>query len=200
MSDVLYDLQDQLRPTLRDGDLAKCERTVVSRLAALPRSPFHIILDLSITSDPKQLAAGFDEFFRDVSERFKIGAAYTEMNGFDINPELWFCQPFAYERYGGHSENGWLSDWQGETEGGFVIEGFEALQEVYASDAVHDAKFRDACSIAGLLVVIRFQDLVRRSATHMQELHFPLLATAHDFDFVYEFRPGAEPCSAANAG
>ena len=36
------------------------------------------------------------------------------------------------------------------------------------------------------LIGIRFQDLIRRAAKHMQELRFPLLATAHDYDFIYE--------------
>src|SRR5262245_50885156 len=119
MSDIIFELQDQLAPILRAGNLPQCERTVAARLAALPRSPFHIVLDLSITSDPKEIAAGFDEFFQQMSESFTIGAAYTEMNGFDINTDLWFCQPFAYERYGGREDYDWLSDWQGETESGF---------------------------------------------------------------------------------
>jgi hypothetical protein len=191
MSNISFELQDQLTPILRAGDLAQCERTVARRLAALPCSPFHIILELSITTDPKELAAGFDEFFQQVSASFTVGAAYTEMNGFDINTDLWFCQPFAYERYGGHDDHDWLSDWQGETEGGFPIEGLEALQEVYASDAFRDERFDDACSMTSLLVVIRFQDLIRRAAPHMSELRFPLLATAHDYDFIYEVRRDA---------
>ncbi len=188
MSDIVFELQEQLTPILQAGDLPQCERTVAATLAALPRSPFHIILDLSITSDPKEVAAGFDEFFQQMSESFKIGSAYAEMNGFDINTDLWFCQPFAFEQYGGHDDYDWLSDWQGETESGFPIEGLESLQEVYASDAFRDTRFDDACSVTSLLVVIRFQDLIRRAAPHMQKLSFPLLATAHDYDFIYEVR------------
>ncbi|MRR30531.1 hypothetical protein EG834_09465 [bacterium] len=186
MSNIAFELQDQITPVLRTGDLAQCDRIVSARLALLPRSPFHIILDHFITSDPKELAAGFDEFFREVGTSFRIGAAYTEMNGFDINTDLWFCQPFAYECYGGHEDYDWLSDWQGDTEGGFPIEGLESLQEVYAGDAFRDERFDDACSLTSLLVVIRFQDLIRRAAPHMRELRFPLLATAHDYDFIYE--------------
>jgi hypothetical protein len=191
MSEILFELQDQLTPTLRAGDLAQCERAVAAALVGLPRSPFHTILDLSITTDPKDVAAGFDKFFQQVSESFKIGAAYTEMNGFDINTDLWFCQPFAYTRYGGHDDYDWLSDWQGESEGAFAIQGLEALQKVYASDAFRDERFHNACSVTSLLVVVRFQDLIRRAALHMQELRFPLLATAHDYDFIYEFRRNA---------
>ncbi len=189
MSNISFELQDQLAPVLRAGDLAQCQRVVSGRLAQLPGSPFHIILNLRITTDPRSVAAGFDEFFQQVGASFRIGAAYTEMNGFDINTDLWFCQPFAYERYGGHDDYDWLSDWQGETEGGITIEGLESLQEVYAGEAFRDERFKDARWVTSLLVVIRFQDLIRRAAQHMEKLRFPLLASAHDYDFIYEVQP-----------
>lgn len=193
MSNLSFELQDQLSPILRAGDLAQCERVVAHRLSQLPRSPFHRVLDLAITTDPQDVAAGFDEFFEEVGASFKIGAAYAEMNGFDINPELWFFQPFAYEQFGGHDDYDWLADWQGEAEGGIPVEGLEPLQEVYASDAFGEARFEEACSVTSLLVVIRFQDLIRRSASHMRQLRFPLLATAHDYTFIYEARREGSP-------
>jgi hypothetical protein len=190
MSNISFELQNQLLPTLRAGDLVQCERVVTARLAALPCSPFHTILDLSVTNEVVEVAEFFDEFFRQ-QPREKIKAAYTEMNAFDINPDLWFCSPFAYKRYGGHDDYNWLSDWQSEEFAHLPIRGLETLQKVYASDALGDERFEDACSVTSLLVVIRFQDLIRRAAPHMQELRFPFLATAHDYDFIYEVRPNA---------
>ncbi len=191
MGNISFELQDQLTPILRAGDLMQCECIVSARLAALPRSPFHIILDLPITTDPEVLAAGFDEFFQQQGARFKLEAAYTEMNGFDFNTALWFCQPFAYQKYGGLDDFDWLSDWQSDGAGDFVVHGLEQLQAVYASEAFGDERFDDACSVTTLLVVIRFQDLIRRAAPHMQGLRFPLLATAHGYDFIYEVRRDA---------
>lgn len=187
MSNISFELQDRLAPTLRAGDIAECEHVVSARLAALPQSPFHAILHLAITTSPEVVAEFFDEFFRQ-QPAGKAKAAYTEMNGFDINTDLWFCSPFAYQRYGGHEDYDWLSNWQSDEFRHLPIEGLEALQEVYKSDAFRDKRFRDACSMTSLLVVIRFQDLIRRAAAHMQELRFPLLATAHDYDFIYEVR------------
>jgi len=187
----IVELQKQLSPLLRAGDLGQCERTLTKQLAALPPSPFHVILDLSITTDPKAVAAWFDEFFQKQRLRFTIDAAYTEMNGFCINPDLWFCDAFAYKRYGGHDDYDWLSGWQSEDSGSMVIEGLESLQRVYASDAFRDKRFSDACDVTDLLVVIKFQDLIRRSVPHIQAMRFPLLATAHDYDFIYEARPDA---------
>jgi hypothetical protein len=188
MSDIFFELQEELMPALRAGDTARCERSVAERLAALPHSPFHIAIDLSITNAPADIAAHFDGFFRQESARFKIGAAYTEMNGFDINPDRWFFDVFALTEYGGHDDYDWLSDWQSESYEDMTITGLERLQEVYASPAFRDKRFKDASYVAGLLVVTKFQDLIRRAAPHMRQLGFPLLATAHDYDFIYEVR------------
>jgi hypothetical protein len=188
MSDIFFELQEHISPVLRSGDLAQCERVVTSRLAGLPHSPFHAILDLRISTDPEAVAGVIDEFVEREASRFTIGAAYAEMNGFDINTDLWFFTLFAYQRYGGHDDYDWLSDWQSEDSGGIVIEGLEDLQAAYASDAFGDKRFVDASSVASLLVVIRFQELIRNAATHMRRLRFPFIATAHDFDFIYEVR------------
>ena len=188
MSKISFELQERLSSILRMGDLAQCECIVVGRLHDLPESPFHAILDLSIKTTPSDVAEYFDEFFRNQQALGKIKAAYTEMNGFDINPELWFCSPFAYKRYGGREDYDWLSDWHSGEFGYLPITGLEPLQKVYAGAAFSEKRFEDACSVASLLVVIRFQDLIRRAASHMQELRFPLLATAHNYDFIYETR------------
>ena len=175
-------------PILRAGDTARCERTVAAHLAALPQSPFHIAIDVNITNSPADIATHFDGFFRQEAVRFKIGSAYTEMNGFDINPDRWFFDVFAFLEYGGHDDYDWLADWQSESYDDMTITGLERLQEVYAGPAFRDKQFEDAGYVAGLLVVTKFQDLIRRAAPQMRELHFPLLATAHDYDFISEAR------------
>ena len=188
MGNIFSELQEQLAPVLRAGDTAKSERTVSERLAALPHSPFHVAIELSITNRPADIAAHFDGFFRQEARRFKVGAAYTEMNGFDINPDRWYFDVFAFSEYGGHDDYDWLADWQSEPYDDMTITGLERLQAVYASAAILDKRFKDAAYVAGLLVVTRFQDLIRTAAPHMRELRFPLLATAHDYDFIFETR------------
>jgi hypothetical protein len=183
-----YELEQELLPALRAGDLDQCEQTVAAKLSSLKKSPYHIALDLSITNSLVEVAGYFDEFFLQLPPG-KAKAAYTEMNGFAINPSLWWCSPFAYQNYGGHDDYDWLSNWQSGDFDILTITGLEPLQEVYASDASGSKRFTKARELTDLLVVIKFQELIRRSAPHMKELHFPLLATAHDYDFIYEVRP-----------
>jgi hypothetical protein len=192
MSDHLFETIKRLTPSLRAGDLEACEGAVISQLRSLPRSPFHIAVDVAISNDPFDAARHFDRFFQSEALRIKIAAAYTEMNGFYINPKLWFCDLFAYTRYGGHGgDYDWLAHWQSGTFPRYPIYGMEALQAVYASDAWGNETFSASADMSSLLVVIKFQQFLRRAAPHMKHLGFPLLVSAHDFDFIAEVGPGA---------
>jgi hypothetical protein len=199
MVDPFFQTIEQLEPVLRAGDLEACEKTAVEKIRQLPRSPFDLSIEVDISNDPADAAKAFDHFFETEAKRIKIAAAYTEMNGFDINPRLWFCDFFAYTSYGGHGDYDWLSDWQSQNFPRYTIRGMEALQAVYASSAFGDKSFRDAAYMSSLLVVIKFQRFIKRTASEMKLLRFPLLVTAHDFDFIAEFTPrNANPSAARN--
>jgi hypothetical protein len=185
---LFFKLQQDLLPVLRAGDLTRCEQAVTQALSALPRSPFHCILDLSITNPIAEVAGYFDTFFAEEAPPPRVGAVYTEMNGFDINPDRWYFEALAYAEYGGHDDYDWLADPQWEACGDQNITGLEQLQDVYASDAFGKQEHNDASYVAGLLVVVKFQDLIRRAAPHIRELRVPLLATAHGHRFIYETR------------
>jgi hypothetical protein len=73
------------------------------------------VLDLAITNPRAAVAAHCDRFFRREAARYPIGAAYAEMNGFDINPDRWFFDLFAYERHGGPAYYDWLPEWRSES-------------------------------------------------------------------------------------
>ena len=66
----------------------------------------------------------------------------------------------------------------------------EPLQAAFASPEGLDEKFSDARDVTGLLVVVRFQQLISGAAAFIKHLDFPLLSTAHDYDFIAEVAPG----------
>lgn len=189
MSELFFELQEKLAPAIRRGDVDVCERAAAKVLRGLKKTPFHVVLDMEITSDSLQAAKHFDDFLAKVSKKMSVAAAYTEMNGFSINPDRWFCSQFAYIQNGGHEDYDWLSGWQGEYVHDFVLEGLEELQRVYKSKAFRDKANDDACSVCDLIVVIKFQKFMRQAVTQMKELRCPLYVTAHDYDFIAEFRP-----------
>ena len=173
-------------PLLRRGDLAGCYRLFSDSLRAMEPSPFHIVLDLDFTNDPSVFAAHIRDFIGSQSDEFTVSAIYTEMNGFEINTNLWYCDFFAYSAYGGHDDYEWLCDWQSDRFAEMPLTGMESLQAVYDSAAFRNSDFAAACSVSSLIVVTRFQQLVHRAAEQLQQPAIPILSTAHDYEYIAE--------------
>jgi hypothetical protein len=182
--DLFFDTMNRLTPQLRAGDLAGCESRAIETLLALPESPFHVVAQLDIANSPEDIAVHFDRFIAKEAPRFGINAIYTEMNGYDINTDRWYCDLFAYETDGGVEDFDWLADWQSEYFDDYTIRGFETLQAVYASDAFHQDHYRDAAYLAGLVVVAKFQRFMQSATFSMKQLNIPLYATAHEYDYI----------------
>ena len=108
---LFFQTMERLAPQLRAGDLAGCEAASWAGHASRRTPPLHIAADLAIANDPAEAARRFDDFYRAESGRIPIRAVYTEMNGFDINPDRWYCDLCAYTADGGLDDFDWLSDW-----------------------------------------------------------------------------------------
>lgn len=183
-----YTLVEELLPSLRRGDLGYCTARVATVLEAMPETPFHAVLDADFSNPPADVAARVDAFLADDSRHLRVHALYAETNGFDINTDLWFFNLFGYTHYGGHDDYDWLSDWDAGESPYVPLTGMEGLQAVYASN-FGAGTFSDASDLCSLLVVLRFQSLIHRSAPLSRLLRVPLLTTSHDYDFIYEFSP-----------
>lgn len=186
-----YELAQQIEPRLREGDLAYCTDQVRDAMLVLPNSPFHIATELDFTNDPDAIAEHFDAFLTREGTKFDIRAVYTETNGFDINPDRWYFDLFAYDCYAGLDDLDWLSQWKSESFRDMTLTGMEPLQSIYDSDSFDTQEYSTACAFASLYVVVRFQALINRSAPLMKHLKCPLLATSHDYDFIFEYKPAA---------
>ncbi len=187
--DLFFQTMERLTPQLRAGDLAGCEIAVADTLRGLLKTPFHIATSLDIANDPSEAARHFDEFYRVESRRQVIHAVYTEMNGFDINPDRWYCDLLAYTADGGLEDFDWLSNWHSEPFADYTITGLESLQAVYASKAFHDPANTDASYLSTLLVVAKFQRFMQQAGERMSALRVPLYVTAHDFDYIARLLP-----------
>ncbi len=114
---------------------------------------------------------------------------YTETNGFDINPDLWYFEMSSYNNYGGHENHDWLAYHKGRSDDQITLTGMESLQKVYDSDALQDESASDLIYHVSLLVVLKFQHLIQKSLSLLPKLNVPVLATGHDYDFIYEYDP-----------
>ncbi len=188
-------LANKLEPYLRQGNLNYCIEQLIETIKLQPESPFHQIINLNFTNNSKEIAKYFQKFIDREKKKYSIKAIYTETNGFDINPNEWFFDLFAFKSYSGHSDYDWLSDWQSEEYKSLTLTGMEKLQLVYKSDAFCDNQYDDVSSYCSLMVVLRFQQLIEKSAPYIKNLDFPILATSHDYEFIYEYNPNSEPAT-----
>jgi hypothetical protein len=189
-SELFFSTAKRLTPQLRAGDLEGCESAAIDTLLSLPPSPFHIAAELSITNDPLDVARHFDHFYRDESRRMAVKALYTEMNGFDINPDRWYCDLFAYSEDGGADDFDWLSGWLSQPFGEITITGLERLQAVYASTDLSDPANCDVSYLCSFVVVAKFQRFMQRAAERMVSVRAPLYVTAHEYDYIARLTPG----------
>jgi len=187
-----FEIARQIEPELRKGNLNSCIMRVIEELQKLPKSPFHSVVNFRFTNKVQEVADYFTNFIRKEIERIDIKAIYVEMNGFDINPEEWFFDLFAYETYGGHEDYDWLADWKSDEYESMTLKGLEAIQEVYAKyeDGVYAEEnndFTDTRDMCSLLILLYFQDIIKQSASLIKGFKVPILVTAHDYDFIYEY-------------
>lgn len=183
-----FEVANELLPKIRVGDTQAAITRISAELKSLPHGPFHQILQLDFANQPKDIATHFDAFLKKQKSQFTVGAVYTETNGFDINPDRWYFDVFAYREYGGYDDYDWLSNWDSGSWPDMPLIGLEPLQEVYGSMAFRDQSHHEASEFCSLLVVAKFQDLIRRSLSFMRMLDVPLLATSHDYDFIAELK------------
>ena len=182
-------------PWLQQGKIAEAEAQLTEWLRAKPASPFHVIAELDVTTSPGDCARFFDDFAaRDPG----LGAIYSEMNGFTINPDLWFCDAFGFVEHGGTDNFNWLGDFKscGSDDGAGVlaITGLEPVQALYAARMAGGLERPDeeTMRLVEALVIVKFQKLLQRSLPLMKQLKCPLLASAHDYEeFVVEITPQA---------
>lgn len=186
------DVAGELDDYLHKGDLDHCIEHVSQIIAAMPQTPFHLVLTSEFTNAPQQVAFHFDTFFAEMRE-FAPGAIYTETNGFFINPDRWYFELFGYRAYGGREDYDWLANWDAMSQESITLIGMESLQQVYKQYKIlpddADPVLRQVNDLSDLLVVYKFQNLIKQSVPLMQKVRCPLMATSHEFDIIAEFTP-----------
>lgn len=189
------DLADDLQEKLRLGDLDRCIACVEYVLTQCQETPLRVALGLQFTNNPADIAIHFDRFANS-EPMHTLDVLYAEMNGFFINPDRWYFELFGIQHHGGHIRYGWLANVKAHHREEVALTGMESLQNVYAGH-LEEAQtlerkgiklddFEDILGVTDLLIVLRFQDLIRRSVPYMNQVKQSILVTAHDYDFIYE--------------
>ena len=193
-----FELAEELGALLKADKLSEAITLAENKLRQLEPTDFNVILGRDLTPLSKSLCDYMDSFHQRVKKNIKVKALYCEMNGFTINPDLWFLDAFAYDTFGGVDDFDWLADWnEGDSSGeSFVIKGMEDLQAIY-EDYMEKEKWKDkrqeaSSDICEMLVILRLQELLRETVRlgrqkKMEWTDVPIFVTAHDYyDLIYK--------------
>ena len=190
-----FDLADELNEYLIENRLDDAIILAEKKLNELPKTEFHKIIARDLKPLTENLVDYISSFYTQAKKQFDIKAIYSEMNGFTINYDLWFIDLFAYNELGTLDDLDWLADFETSSNESMIISGFEDLQTVY-EDYMENEKWKDkelekACEICELIIILRLQELFKeaKNIANQRNLSWkdiPLLATAHDYDIIYE--------------
>jgi hypothetical protein len=183
----IFTLQEYLSPAIRKGNISLPLTVLTCLMLCQKRTPFNAVTWATFSNSPKRIAKKLDQIIEQESKKFTVAAIYVETNGFYINPDGWYFSGFAYKSYGGHEDYDWLAypDYEDPLE--ITLTGMEGLQQIYTEYYTKPGIPEGVKDYCDLLVVCKFQDLIRRSIRFMHTRNIPILATGHDYDFIAEF-------------
>jgi hypothetical protein len=175
-----------LEPFIANGNTLAAVDRISTVLRTLKPGPFHKALDLDFKDSPQEIARHFDLFIKAQEVRFEVRAIYAETNAFEFNTGRWYFDLFAYRTCGSLIDAEWLCDHDSVDFASFTLTGMERLQIAYQE---WDEEFEQSGDMAALLIIAKFQDLIRRSVPLMKHLRCPVIATTHDYDWFARFTP-----------
>jgi hypothetical protein len=177
----------------RRSKIADAIKYLESRLAKEGTKRFKGLLERGFSNTPWDVLTSINEFIDECAQEFDIKAVYLEMNGFDINPDLWYFDSFGYSKYGADPNNlEWLCNWDSPEWPHVALEGLEAVQDDFAwyheNRIWKDESLSPAYDQAVSLVMCKFVSLIEAALTAGNRSRpIPILATAHDFDIIGRF-------------
>lgn len=192
-----FDLAEQVDKLLFENNIDKAIELVENKLSALKKTDFHKIIGIDLKHLAESLSIYIDNFYEKAKKEIKVKAIYSEMNGFTINPDLWYIDLFAFSECGGLDDLDWLSEYEISSIESMTISGFENLQETYEkymkNERWRDVELKKACEICELLIILRLQELFKESKkiaieNKLNSATIPVFVTAHDYDLVYKVK------------
>lgn len=187
------ELWQRINTFIAKGQLEGAIKDLECGLASCNSERFKSLIGSEFKNNDTEIAKEINKFISFSEKDIEVRAVYLEMNGFDINPDRWYFDLFAYDTYQEDEDDlDWLSEWKSEDWPEITLEGLEAAQEDFDwysnRSGYKDSLAKEASEYAVLLVMCKFANLIRRSvATGFIKKKTPILATAHDFDIMPRF-------------
>lgn len=105
-----FELLERIVALLNQDKVEEAIAITEIKLKQHTKTDFHKILGRDLLHLTEDFADYINEFYNQVNAHMAVKAIYCEMNGFTINPDLWFVDLFAYDQLGGTEDYDWLAD------------------------------------------------------------------------------------------
>jgi hypothetical protein len=191
------EITEQIDECIARGDYARAATLAESVLAQIPVTAFHKIIGRDLTNLSEEAANHVTEFFEGAKRSLDVKAMYLEMNGFAINPDMWFFAAFAFSFCGNPEyadDTDWLADYEFTPETVFPITGYEDLQDA-CKDHMENRRYgdkvqREALNAFERIVTIRFIELLDHAVQFAKDKNLSwkdiaVFGTAHDETLLY---------------
>ena len=188
---------EQIEECVARGDYASAATLAESVLAQMPETAFHKIIGRDLRNLCEEVANHVTEIFELAKKSLDIKAMYLEMNGFVINPDMWYFAVFAFSFCGNPEDpddTDWLADYEFMPETGFQITGYEDLQEA-CKDHLENKRYndrvqREALDAFARVVTIRFIELLDHAVKFAKNKNLSwkeiaVFGTTHDETLLY---------------
>jgi hypothetical protein len=194
MSYYDWSFQNILETFLQANEIDKAISVCETKLITIPVTPFHNIIGKDLLKSRNSLATWMMDYYLEAIQKLKkIEAIYFEMNGFSINPNLWYVNGFAFRNIMDYKTGNWKKGKVYDRyDNRFIITGLEDLQDVFAF-ACEDESFRDKYAEAKFYcqyaIVLRLQQLFEEAYKELRNYEvgrIPIFVTAHDYSIIYK--------------
>ena len=189
------DFLEKLNNFVVQNQINEAIDTAETALSKMPTTDFHAIVGKDLLHLKDELLTYIDNFHKQAKEKIEVNAIYAEMNGFTINPDLWYLDMFAYKQCEGLDDVDWLAYFNFAADSMMTISGFEDLQKVFEDYMVNE-KYKDktlatACEACEYLIILRLQELFREVQTMAKNQNLvwhsiSIFTTAHDYELIYK--------------
>jgi len=196
----------QVAACIAQGQYAKAATLVESTLAEMPLTAFHKVIGRDLLHLTAEVADYLTNFFEQAQKNLTVKAMYFEMNGFSINPGMWYFHCFALSFCGNPDDpddTDWLADYEYMLpDTVFQITGYEDLQQAcddyLKSERYRDGVQRKAHDAFEPIVTIRFIELLASVVQYAKEHNFawndlPVFGTTHGDNMLYRSACGKNP-------
>ena len=188
----VYEFENSISELIKAGEIDEAIVLTEAELNKIPKNDFHKIIGrnlLNLTDDTDEfLNAVYQKSIEEISN---VESIYCEMNGFTINPDLWFVTGMSFTFCNDLDDTDWLADYDFFFEMALVIKGYEDLQKTYR-DYVKNEKWdlEDSADLCAIIITLRLLELFRETFKIFKDksdwTKIPVFVTSHDSELIYK--------------